>query len=226
MVNPFQIWFFGLGIFFINLLPSSGIIPINARIYEHWLYFSLFGFFTIIAFYLDKLLEFLKSKSVVGRQLLVVGLVIYCVFLSVQTVRRNLIWGNPEALYLNILSYEPQDVRVLNNLGNWYSDHDNNIEAKPLYERAITADPNQPAPYYNLGNIARDNNDLVQAETLYKKTIAVDPTFHYAYSNLAQLYFNQNKLSQALVELQQLEKIFPSDQTKNNIEMLQKLINK
>ncbi len=222
----FNVWFFGSGIFFVNLLPTSGIAPINARIYEHWLYFSLFGLFALLAFYLDKIIGFLKNKNHILYFVLTVFLVVCFSLFGVQTIRRNLLWGDTEQFYLNILYYEPQDVRVLNNLGNWYSDHGNNLSAGPLYERAISADPTQPAPYYNLGNIARDSGQLAQAEVLYRKAIAVDSTFYYAHGNLAQLYLNENKLSQALAELQALEKIYPTIQTKKNIEILQNLINK
>ncbi|MDP4001711.1 MAG: tetratricopeptide repeat protein [bacterium] len=224
--SSFNVWFFGLGIFFVNLLPTSGIIPINARIYEHWLYFSLFGFFTITAFYLDKILSFFKNKNSKLYPLLIIFFIIYCLFLGIQTIRRNLLWSNTEKFYLNILKYEPEDVRVINNLGNWYSDHGNNDLAKPLYERAITIDPNQPALYHNLGNIARDSGQLDRAEELYKKAISTDPTFHYAYGNLAQLYLNQNKITQALEMLEQLQKIYPTVQTQQNIEILQKALRK
>ena len=222
----FNVWFFGLGIFFVNLLPTSGIVPINARIYEHWLYFSLFGFFTILVWYIDKLWRVIERKRPSLQPMLIIALVAYCLFFSVQTIRRNILWGDTEQFYLNILYYEPQDVRVLNNLGNWYSDNGNNASAGPLYERAIQADPTQPAPYYNLGNIARDSGQVAQEEAFYQKAISVDPTFYYTYGNLAQLYLNENKLPQALIELQELQKIYPTDQTAKNIETLRKMINK
>lgn len=224
--SSFNVWFFGTGIFFVNLLPTSGIIPINARIYEHWLYFSLFGFFTIVAFYLDKIFIFLKNRNSKFYPAVVIFLIVYFLFLGIQTIRRNLLWSNTDKFYLNILSYQPDNVRVLNNLGNWYSDRGNNLLAKPLYERAVEIDPTQPALFHNLGNIARDSGQLDEAEMLYKKAISVDPAFHYAYGNLAQIYFKQNKLSEALAELQKLQKIYPSAQTQENIEMLQGLINK
>jgi len=223
--RAFNVWFFGSGIFFVNLLPTSGIVPINARIYEHWLYFSLVGFFTIGAFYIDRLWSWLEQKKKEAIPVLIITLTCYCLFFGIQTTRQNLLWGDTEAFYLNILHYEPNDVRVLNNLGNWYSDHANNKDAATLYQRAIEADPTQPAPYYNLGNIARDANDLVQAEALYKKAIEISPTFHYAYGNLAQIYISQNKLSQALVELEQLEKLYPTAQTEKNIAMIKNLLN-
>ena len=224
--TAFNVWFFGLGIFFVNLLPTSGIAPINARIYEHWLYFSLFGFFAVAVWYLDTLWQKVEKKWPAWQPVLIILLVLYCLFLGVQTIRRNLLWGDTEQFYLNILYYEPQDVRILNNLGNWYSDNGNNASAGPLYERAIEADPTQPAPYYNLGNIARDSGQVAQEEAFYQKAISVDPTFYYAYGNLAQLYLDENKLSQALTELQELQKIYPTAQTAKNIETLQRILMK
>lgn len=222
--NVFSLWFFGLGIFFINLAPTSGIVPINARIYEHWLYFSLFGSFALAAFYIDRLWSWLEHSNRKLVPPLVIALVAYSLFLGVQTIRRNLLWTDVEGMYLNVLYYEPQDVRVLNNLGNWYSDHGDNADAAPMYRQAIAADPTEPAPYYNLGNIARDSGQPDQAEVLYKKAIEVSPTFHYAYENLAQLYLNEHKLGQALAELQALESILPSPETETNIAALKKII--
>ncbi len=220
--SSFSVWFFGLGIFFTSLLPTSGITPINARIYEHWLYFALFGFFAILVFYLDRLFIFLKKHKPKLYAPTIILFTVYCMFLGIQTIRRNLLWGNTEAFYLNILHYEPNDVRILNNLGNWYSDKGDINSATPLYERAIGLEPTQPAPYYNLGNIAKDTGQLDRAEELYKKAITANPSFHYAYGNLAQVYINQNRLAEALEILKQLQKVYPSQQTQKNIEILQK----
>lgn len=223
--SEFGVWFFGVSIFFVNLIPTSGLIPINARIYEHWLYFSLFGIAIITGFYLDRFLTYLKLKNNSIYVIFYLLFIIYISFLSVQTIKRNILWGNVEKLYLNILYYEPNDVRVLNNLGNWYSGENNNIKAAPLYRQAIEADPNQPAPYYNLGNIARDSRQIVEAEALYKKAIEVSPMFYYAYGNLAQLYVEQSKLAEAIIQLQNLQKIYPTAQNQKNIELLEKDLN-
>jgi len=171
-------------------------------------------------------LSIIKKIKPVLFPFVIIILVGYFGFLGIQTIRRNLLWGDTEAFYKNILYYEPTDVRVLNNLGNWYSDRGDTTDAAPLYQRAIDADPTQPAPYYNLGNIARDNSGLIQAEMLYKKAISVDPTFHYAYGNLAQLYLNNKRYSDALDMLEKLQQIYPNDQTFQNIDTLKNLINK
>ncbi|HZZ99601.1 MAG TPA: tetratricopeptide repeat protein [Candidatus Paceibacterota bacterium] len=219
-----KVWLFGLGIFFVNLLPTSGIVPINARIYEHWLYFSLFGLLTIVAFYIDYLWSWLEKHRNQLVPTLVFALVGYSVFFGIQTIRRNLLWTNVPGMYQNILSYQPDDVRVLNNLGNWDSDHGDNTAAAPLYERAIAVDPSQPAPYYNLGNIYRDQGQPGEAISWYQKSLEADPNFYYAYGNLASEYFSQKKYSEALAELKKLEALYPTPQTEQNISKLEQII--
>lgn len=218
----FSIWLWGTGIFFIALGPTSGIVPINARIYEHWLYFSLAGTALIAGFYLDKLFVYLENKKPSLKPALVIALLAYCLFLGVQTIRRNLLWSDVEGLYKNILYYEPNDVRVLNNLGNWYSDHGDDADAQPLYERAIASDPTQAAPYYNIGNIFREQGDPAAAIQWYQKAIVVDPKFYYAYNNIAAIYLNQNKVAEALAILEKLQTVSPSDLNAQRIELLKK----
>ncbi len=209
-LKSFPVWVFGMGMFFVYLAPTSGVIPINAKIYEHWLYISLIGVAAVAGWYTNRLFEWIEKNRKHFKPILVIGLVAYCGFLSIQTIRQNILWGNTEEFYKNILSHQPDDVRVLNNLANWYSDHGNGKEAASLYVRAIESNPSQPAPYYNLGNILRDNGEHAQAEELYKKSLEVDPSFHYAYRNLAGLYVRQNKIPEAIWALERLRELAPS----------------
>jgi tetratricopeptide (TPR) repeat protein len=224
--NPhFYVWLAGVGLFFIALGPVTGIIPINARIYEHWLYFSIAGAALIAGFYIDQFLKYLEGRQLRLKPAVIIMFVLYCLFLSVQTIRRNILWGNTEEFYKNILSYEPDDVRVLNNLGNWYSDHGNNAAAAPLYIHASSVEPTQPAPYYNLGNIYRDAGDTDKALELYRKAIEVSPGFHYAYTNIASIYLSQQKYREALDILLQLQNVYPTPAIQSAIQEIQKKLN-
>ncbi len=206
MISHFRIWFFTWGIFFVALLPTSGIAPINALIYEHWLYFSLFGFFTLVAFYLDKLFELVRHNRVVKITLIIL-LVVYFGFWAKQTIARNIIWGQPDKFYQNILNYEPNNVRALTNLANIYADRQELSKAEELLWKAIAVDDVQPQPYYNLGNILQTKGDIAGAIELYKKSLAVDKNFPYAYQNLAGIYARQGRLPEALDSLEKLSAI-------------------
>ena len=60
-----RIWFLGVSWFFIALAPVSGITPINALMYEHWLYLPMVGFWLIVSFYIVKLFDYFRSKKFV-----------------------------------------------------------------------------------------------------------------------------------------------------------------
>lgn len=209
----FRIWFFAWAVFLINLVPTSGIIPINGLLYEHWLYFSLFGFSILLSFYLAKIINFLRQKNSAAFWVLIIFLTAYFTFFSVQSVKRNIVWGKPKEFYADILKYESDNVRALANLGNIYSDEGNLGKAEELYWKAINVDDVQPVPYYNLGNLLRDRGDTAGAIELYKKAIEKDASFPFAYLNLAALFAQDGLLKDALFYLQKLQEIEPENPT-------------
>ncbi len=210
-----RIWFFSWAWFFVSLGPVSGIIPINALIYEHWLYLPLIGFAALAGFYLDIFFEFLNSrKLVIGHWSLVIFLVIYFSFFAVQSIRRNILWGKPIEFYEDILKYSPDSIRIITNLGNIYLERGNLAKAEELFIRAIkNPEGNRFAqPHYNLGNLFRDTGRLDEAIEQYEKAIKIDPNFPFAYQNLSVLLINNKKdLAGGAKVLEELKKIQPGN---------------
>ncbi len=212
--SDFRIWFFSWSWFFIALGPVSGIIPINAFIYEHWLYLPLIGLATFSGFYADKFLSFLKSKSAISYSLFAISLIVYFSFFAFQSIRRNILWGKPIEFYEDILKYSPSSVRILTNLGRLYSEKGDLAKATEFYERAIEnqADIFFAAPYYNLGNIYRDLGQIDKAIEYYEKAIKIDSFFPFAYQNLAEIYVNKKQdLVSGIEILEKLKKIQPGN---------------
>jgi Flp pilus assembly protein TadD len=206
--------FFGVLMFLVPLAPASGIIaPINAVFYEHWLYLSLLGVAVLVAYYGVRVYIWLASKRHKLGVLMVVIAVVYGAWFVVQSIRRNLIWTNPERLYGEILEHEPENVRALNNLANLYAEQKRSDDAQEHWLRAAEADPTQPAPYHNLANLARASGDLERAQELYLKAIKVQATFHYAYRNLAGMLLEQERYSDAVQVLAKLRDLAPDDPT-------------
>lgn len=244
--HSYRVWFFGWSWFFVALGPVSGIIPINALIYEHWLYLPLIGFAALTGFYLDKLFEYLKANSksqilnpkqisnsnnrmtktfriwnlghwnLFGIWCLMLGifLIIYFSFFAIQSIRRNILWGDSIKFYEDILRYSPNSVRILTNLGNIYSEKGDLAKAEELFIRAIE----NPAgnifaqPHYNLGNLYRDTGRIEEAIKQYKKAIETDPSFPFAYQNLAEIYVNKRQdLVSGIEILEELKKIQPGN---------------
>lgn len=198
-ISDFRIWLFGAGWFFTGLLPVSGITPINAQLYEHWLYLPLIGFFSVLFFYVERLLDFFKTnRKKMAYLLFLLFLTVYGVFYSVQSIRRNIIWGKPIEFYENILRYSPNSVRINNNLGNRYYEKGEMDKAEYRYRQAIMSEDIFPQPHYNLGTILQARGDIDGAISEYAKAIELNPRFYYPYQNLAGIYIQQNDIETAL----------------------------
>ena len=210
--SSFSVWFFGISWFFIGLAPVSGITPINALLYEHWLYLPTIGFFFIVSFYLDKLLNFLKeNKKPVLFGLVVSLLCVYFVFLGVQSVRRNVLWGKPLNFYLDILKYESDSVRVNNNVGNLYFYQGDTDKAQEFYQKAVDSEDIFPQPHFNLGSILQSKGDIYGAIQEYEKAVKLDPNFYYPYPNLVSIYARQGNLEKASAYITKLDELRPND---------------
>lgn len=208
----FQIWFLGVALFFIPLGPVSGITPINALIYEHWLYLPMIGFWLIVSFYLVKLLDFLKSKkNTIGYWLFAIGLTIYMSFFAYQSIQRNILWGNQLAFYLDILKYEPDSTRINNNVGNIYYNKKDIENAEKYYKIAASQKDIFAEPHFNLGTILQYRGDIYGAIKLYEKAIEINPNFYYPYQNLSVIYAQKGNFTKAIENLEKLKLIIPNN---------------
>ncbi len=210
--TDFGVWLFGVGWFAATIAPVSGITPINALIYEHWLYLPMIGFWSIICFYLVKLYDYLTSNGrVVGRLLLAISLLVYFSFFSYQAIKRNILWGNPEAFYLDILKYEPDSGRINNNVGNLYFNRGDKTMAEIYYKKAVETADTFPQSHLNYGSVLESKNDYFGAAQEYKKAIEIDPNFYYAHQNLVILYAKTGNIKEAIVYVEQLKKLLPEN---------------
>ena len=210
--------FFGVTWFFIALAPASGIVaPINALFYEHWLYVPLIGPAALFGVYGWRWGKRIWDARKLWGIVILVCVVAYAAFLAVQTVRRNIIWGKQEEFYLHILSYEPKDVRVLNNLANLYADSKRLSEAQYYLELAIEADPSQSAPFHNLANLMRDQGQPDMAIELYILAIQRDKYFYWAYRNLTVVLLEEERYEDALQVVTAYRSIYPNDAQMNAV---------
>ena len=207
----FRVWFFGIGWFFVALAPVSGIAPINALLYEHWLYLPMIGFWFIAAFYLVKLFDHLRKNR---KPLFIICVLLfgaYISFYAAQGVKRNILWGKPIPFYEDILKYEPDSVRINNNVGNMYYNEGNIAKAEEHYKKAVAEEDIFPQPHFNLGSILQSKDDIFGAVQEYKKAIELDPGFYYAYQNLVALYAKNGELILAAENIEKLKQLRPDN---------------
>lgn len=208
-VTSFRVWFFAVGWFFVNLGPTSGITPINAQLYEHWLYLALVGPLTLVFFYLYLYWQKWPSKRV--RYTILALMAGVAGVFSMLTIKRNLVWASPIAFFEDILKYEPDSARINNNLGNLYFDKGDEKKAEEYYWRAVSVEDSFPQPHFNLGSILQSRHDIRGAIVEFEKAIAIDPNFPYAYQNLAVIYAAQGDLVRTSDMLKKVIRLRPHE---------------
>ena len=169
------------------------------------------GFWLIASFYLIKLFDFLKSKNLIFRGLLLTGLLAYLLFFGYQSVQRNVLWGNPVEFYKDILKYEPSSVRINNNLGNQYFNRGDMEQAEFYYRKAVESEGAFAQPHFNIGSILQSRGDIKGAIAEFNKAIEIDPSFYYPYQNLAVIYAQQGDFAKTVINIEKLKMLIPSN---------------
>ena len=184
-----RLWFFSWGCFLLGLtLTSLGLSPLRALFYEHWLYFSLFGFFILFIFYLDRLRIFMTLKNEALSNILVIIFIGWICFIAILTTQRNILFGDQEKLYKSILKYEPSNGDILTNLGAYYLGKGMLKEAEELSSRAIRGDTRDAPAYLNMGIYFSKIGDNDKAAEYWKLATKVDPNYVYPFYNLIGHY--------------------------------------
>jgi len=179
--------------FFIAMLPNSNLIPINALIYEHWLYLPSLGFFIAIAWAFEEL--FKRGKVV--KYTAVFLAIFLTLFYIWRANERNREWRDHVSFYESTIRHAPDSGRLHNNLAMAYADRGRIDDAIKEYKRAITLGDYYPQPHFNLANIYINKGDYDSAIKELKRSVEIDNNFLYSRENLAVLYFNKGMISES-----------------------------
>ena len=151
-VARFPLFSFGIGWFFIQLLPTS-LIPRNDLLSERNLYLPSIGFLFAIAILVPYLLQrlakifrqprILRLGATGTAGLLVIAL---CMF----TYQRNVLYSDPVLLWSDTIKKSPQKARPRNNLGHAYALRDDWERALEEFRIAVQLDPDYVLAKKNL----------------------------------------------------------------------------
>ena len=194
-----KILFFSVLWFFITILPSSNLYPINAYMAEHWLYLPSIGFFLIVANGMTKWRGGLNLLSI-----------LLLVFYSSLTIMQNNYWKEPIAFYNKTLEYAPDSFRVHNDLGIEYYELGEKEKAARSYERAIELDPKPARAHNNLGVVYKNLGRLDEALAAFEKAVALDPGLAEAYNNLGVAYDEKGKKDKAVAAYKKAIELDPN----------------
>jgi tetratricopeptide (TPR) repeat protein len=214
--------------FFMTLLPTSSIVPLNDLAVEHRMYLPMtLGLGLVVS-------GALHHISLAGRMRFMVALI--CLF-SLLTLSRNGVWTDEIRLWKDAVAKNPSSPRPHNNLGKAY--HENGQLERALFhflkaneniqqglakqynltdprevlkrrvgKKAPGGDKASPGslkivadlaePHYNLASVYLDLGNLEQAQQEYQTALSLNPDYFDALFGLGSVHARLEHMDQAI----------------------------
>lgn len=191
---------FGILWFFITLLPTSSIIPLDDVMAEHRLYLPSLGFYLLVSTLIHQLTMFgsqrLYSKKI--GEIIIAALVGIVLLFSLGVIVRNTVYKDDYSLWNDTLKKSPRKARVINNFANALKDKGLPDQALIKYQEAIKYDPNYVLAQMNLGIAYLKKGMYDDAVRELSKAIALKSDYAQAYFNLGLARMNQGRYDEGL----------------------------
>ncbi|UCD83829.1 MAG: tetratricopeptide repeat protein [Deltaproteobacteria bacterium] len=195
---------FGIMFFFITLLPTSSIVPLQDVMAEHRLYLPTTGFCLIGGVLLSNLFKARRDRY--PRDLTVYSaFVVITLCFTLGVVGRNLLMSNDYELWKDTVKKSSRKARPHNNLGKAYFERNRLDQAIEEFKEAIRIDPDYADAHNNLGAIYVKKKLLDEAIEEFKLALLIKPDYADAHHNLGVAYEEKGLTQQALEEFQKAQ---------------------
>ena len=192
----------GLAHFAVMLLPVLGLIPFGfldlAPVADHFVYFALLGPLIAIACALEHMLARVRTTSMRGVVLALVGVVV--IALGVKSGRQVSVWRDEHTLFNYILRYDPDSALANQKIGFAELQAGRYAEAATHYEKVAAAWPDNDEVRSDLGVCLLHLGRPGDAAAHFRAAIAQNPENALAHFNFAALLASQRDLEQATAE--------------------------
>ncbi|HLZ35091.1 MAG TPA: tetratricopeptide repeat protein, partial [Nitrospira sp.] len=151
-VRRFPLFSFGIGWFFLQLLPTS-LIPRNDLLSERNLYLPSIGLLLAVVMFGSSLVQWLTTVCPQPRVIRLgsSGLaVLLALALCTLTYQRNVLYSDPVLLWSDTIEKSPHKARPHNNLGHAYALRDDWERALQEFRIAVQLDPDYALAKKNL----------------------------------------------------------------------------
>ncbi len=218
--------------FFITLLPTSSIVPLNDLAVEHRMYLPM-----TLGLCLAVSAVFLKTPPPWRLRMMVVLIALF----GILTLSRNLVWTDEIRLWQDAVAKNPYSPRTTNNLGKAYYEKgqlelallqfkkSNENIGKYLARQYNLTDPERylkrqagsevvneektgadrlqivaelSEPHYNLASVYLDLGNLEQAEKEYRGAIRLNPDYFQAFLGLGSVLARRGQTDRAIESFQ------------------------
>ncbi len=183
---------FGIALFFIFLLPVSGIVPLEIIVADRYMYIPLVGlalsFFTI----LEKLPKDWKRK-------LSYTLVVIALMFSYVTVQNGLTWVEQKGIWEKILRKSPGNIRAMNTLTELSMNQKEYDRALELIINVLKIDDADPGALKNYAHYKSERlKDYRGALELLESALIADPEDKEIYFEIGKAYYALEEYDHAL----------------------------
>ncbi len=226
-----RIFYFGVGWFFISLLPILNIVPlINEYSFisaaEHFLYFPLVGFILALLAILKEIKEKFSSKYF-SRISSLFSIIIIFLF-SILTIRQGDYWKGEIPLFERTLVFQKDFGRVRILLARAYYFGRNYDKAIEEYHKALEIMHGYvfrvkgtqmekfylsfvKEIYFDLAHCYENKGDFHIAIEEYQKCLIIDPFDSKILGNIGTAYFYLERIDEAISYHEKALKIDPQD---------------
>jgi tetratricopeptide (TPR) repeat protein len=191
-------WLFAFGYFVVMLAPVLGFVDISFMRYslvaDRWQYFAILGPIALIAVQLTGSLRPITAVRF-GHAPFSVGLLLA---LGVLTWRQAGNFSDPEMLWTNTLSRNPNCPVAQIELGNIFVGKNRPDEAIPHYAAALRISSDDELARYNLGYALLQQGKIADAIVHLEKAVALQPNYLPAQFNLGNALFQNGQVQEAI----------------------------
>lgn len=179
------------------LLPVLNLKAFNqdeSLIHDRYLYLPSIGFCLLVGLALAWLNARFQLR---WRPILFPATALTAVIFFGLTLGQNGFWQNDFVMANHALRLGPHRPFLLNYLGAYYSQQNNQTEAEKFYLQALKANPNYYDSLSNLADVYRTQEKYAEAEQTYRKAIEAGAPYADTHYNLGVTYTSEGKLAEA-----------------------------
>jgi tetratricopeptide (TPR) repeat protein len=213
---------FGVGFFVTALLPVLGFFDVfyfrYSFVADHFQYLASLG---LIACATSGIAQFLGRNRLSSAWVVNVIYAALLLTLTGLTWEQTHIYRNPETLWRDTLTKNPQCWMAHGNLGVVLVSLDRMPEAIEHFREALRIDPNLVDTRYNLGVALEQTGQPKEAIGQYEQALRIRPNYIKAHINLGMALVRQGKIREAVEQYEQALRIQPDyPKAQNNLAWL------
>ncbi|HSO86203.1 MAG TPA: tetratricopeptide repeat protein, partial [Draconibacterium sp.] len=194
----FGLLFFTMNVVFVLQVVGAG----TGFISDRFTYIPYIGLFFIYAIACEGILKKYREQKIIIYS----TIAIYLLIISAITLTQIKTWKNGETLWTNVIEKQPGSVIAYNNLGQYYSNHNQPEKALNNYNISIQLLPDQAQIYNNRGKIFFDRGEFDKALEDYNKSLSIDPEYSDALANRGAVYGVKKQYEKAIEDFSEVIK--------------------